>query len=144
MSARRFAAGLQVLIAACVALLAFAALAQDPGASVVQGAARLWLAKADALDGENTWKGAGAKFRQAITVDRWTEALKGVRTPLGAVEQRTAASTTFTKELPGVPNSEYAIVQFRTAFAKKPEAGETVTLEREADGDWRVVGYFIR
>lgn len=121
-----------------------AARAQDPGASVVQNAAREWLAGADALDGGATWRSAGAKFREAITVERWSEALDKVRRPLGALEQRTAAATQFSKSLPGVPDGEYATLQFHTAFAKKAESSETVRLEREHDGVWRVIGYFIR
>jgi Protein of unknown function (DUF4019) len=35
-------------------------------------------------------------------------------------------------------------VLFRTAFEKKTDAAETVTLEREPDGKWRVIGYTIR
>jgi hypothetical protein len=36
-----------------------------------------------------------------------------------------------------------ALAQFRTTFAKKTDTRETVTLEHEADGAWRVVGYVI-
>jgi hypothetical protein len=36
------------------------------------------------------------------------------------------------------------LLVFRSSFAKKIDSGETVTLEREADGAWRVIGYLIR
>jgi hypothetical protein len=32
---------------------------------------------------------------------------------------------------------------FRTSFAKHTEGQETLTLEREPDGVWRVIGYSI-
>ena len=36
------------------------------------------------------------------------------------------------------------MVVFRTEFGLRDMATETVTLEREADGNWRVVGYLMR
>ena len=51
-------------------------------------------------------------------------------------------ATQFRKSIPGAPDGEYAIVVFRTTFAKKLDARETLTLEHEPDGAWRVIGYF--
>ena len=36
------------------------------------------------------------------------------------------------------------IVVFRTEFAKRSTGIESLTMEREADGKWRVVGYLMR
>ena len=47
-------------------------------------------------------------------------------------------------ELPGVPDGEYVVFQFNTAFEHKRAAIETVTPMRDTDGQWRVSGYFIR
>jgi hypothetical protein len=47
-------------------------------------------------------------------------------------------------ELPGAPDGDYAVIQFSTEFAHKRTARETVTPMRDADGEWRVSGYFIR
>ncbi len=117
--------------------------AQDPRASLVQEAARTWLAAADRGDGAQSWKSAGKQFRNAITEERWAQSLKQVRPPLGAVSQRAVFATQFRKNFPGAPDGEYALVVFRSNFAKKSDARETVTLEREPDGVWRVIGYFI-
>jgi len=131
---------------AAVALLAGAGVlhAQDGRTSTVQAAARDWLAITDRGDGGATWDAAGKQFRNAITRERWTDALAGVRKPLGAVATRTLQSTTFRKSVPGAPKGEYVTVLFRTSFANKADAGETVTLEHEPDGQWRVVGYVIQ
>ena len=67
-----------------------------------------------------------------------------MRNPLGPVATRTVQSTTFRKSVPGAPKGEYVTVLFRTSFANKADGGETVTLEHEPDGQWRVVGYFIQ
>lgn len=134
------------VLCAGLALLAWLApaAAQDPRTTEVQGVARAWLRHADRLDGAATWAAAGAKFKAAITPARWTEALRAARSPWGAVEQRALTSTRFDTAFAGAPPGDYALVQFRTAYAKKSEGHETVTLEREPDGTWRVIGYFIR
>jgi hypothetical protein len=121
-----------------------AARAQDPRATVVLNAARDWLQMTDRSDAAASHAAAGAKFRQALAVAEWSTALKAERAPRGALVQRTAQSTTFDPKIPKAPPGDYAILQFRTAFAQQSVAQETLTLEREADGKWRVIGYFVR
>jgi hypothetical protein len=118
--------------------------AQDPRESAVSAASRDWLAIIDKGDYAASWKAAGTKFRSAITAEKWSESVTAVRGPLGKVVQRTGQRTTFTKEFPGVPQGDYALVNFLTAFEKRTDTEETLTLEREADGQWHVIGYFIR
>jgi hypothetical protein len=131
-------------LAMLVVVAAAPALAQDPQSVFVQKVARDWLALIDNQGDLASWSAAGSKFKEAITPDRWGESLQQARAPFGALDQRTMLATSFSKTLPGAPDGEYALVQFRTTFAKKTDARETVTLEREADGAWRVIGYFIR
>jgi hypothetical protein len=131
-------------LAMLVVVAAAPALAQDPQSVFVQKVARDWLALIDNQGDLASWSAAGSKFKEAITPDRWGESLQQARSPFGALDQRTMLATSFSKTLPGAPDGEYALVQFRTTFAKKTDARETVTLEREADGAWRVIGYFIR
>jgi hypothetical protein len=135
----------RIVLAALMMLAAAAsAHAQDVRTTTVQRVARDWLEGVDQGRYEESWKVAGAKFRSALTAQDWSAALKRLRDPLGAPAQRSAFRTDFTRSFPGAPDGDYAIVLFRTSFAKKSEAEETVTLEHEADGTWRVIGYFIR
>ena len=135
---------LGALLVAAVVLAAGPAAAQDARESTVQRAARDWLALIDKGDYAASWKQAGSKFRLAITPERWSESVTAVRGPLGPLVQRSMLSTTFTRTFPGVPDGDYALVVFRTALQKKTEGDETLTLEHEPDGAWRVIGYFIR
>lgn len=130
---------------AALAILAISprARAQDPRSSEAQAAARAWLAVADKLDAEASYEAAGAKFRQALTPNRWNDAVKLIRFPLGSVVQRTVNQTTFTRKLPGQPDSDYALIAFRTSWSNKAVGRELVTLER-ADGKWQVAGYVIQ
>jgi len=135
----------RALLALGVGLLCASPLAaQDPRASLVQETTRSWLADTDRGNAEQSWKKAGKQFRDAITVERWAESLKRVRTPLGALSQRAQLGTQFRKNIPGAPDGEYSIVLFLTTFAKKMDARETLTLEHEPDGAWRVIGYLIQ
>ncbi len=133
-----------VVLLTSVLLAPASALAQDPRAAMVQRAAREWLLLADNLDGAATWKAAGPRFQNAITVAAWSEGLKRQRGWRGAVVQRAVAATTFGSSFKGLPpGGDYAFVQFRTSFAQKVGGGEHVTLERGADSIWRVIGYVI-
>lgn len=129
-----------------LALLAVAAIAcaQDAATTTVQGVARDWLVLIDRGDAASAWDAAAKQFRTAIARERWVEALAQVRAPLGALEQRAVLSTRFDKTFPGAQEGEYAFVVYRSAFAKRADGQETVTLEREPDGVWRVLGYTIR
>lgn len=133
------------LVLLFVALLATGgAVAQDPRASAAQKAARDFLALTDRGDGAASWAAAGKHFQSAITVERWTDSLNAVRPPLGALVERTLFSTQLTRTFPGAPTEgDYALLVFRTSFAKRTEAQETLTLEREPDGVWRVIGYSL-
>lgn len=140
MSRRRVLAAL----AAGAAAFATRALAQDPRISAAVSAARDWLLMTDHGDAEESFKRAGARFRGAMNVAQWQAALARERTPRGAVVQRAVVQTAIQRSLQGLPEGDYALLQFRTSFAKQTDAGESVTLEREADGVWRVIGYFIK
>lgn len=145
MIARFPAFGRSLFALAClVALCAGSAQAQDPRATAAQAAARAWLALTDAGDVQGSLKAGGKKFRQALEPDAWEEALKKVRAPLGTVTSRSVVATRFQDTIPGGAEGEYALVLFETDFTEAGTGHETVTLERESDGVWRVIGYFIR
>jgi hypothetical protein len=118
--------------------------AQDARTTTVQAVARDWLALVDRGDYAASWNAAGAKFRLSITTERWSAAVKSVRTPIGPLTRRTMLTTSFADSFPGAPKGDYAIVVFRTSFEKKDQGQETVTLEHEGDGRWRVIGYTVR
>jgi hypothetical protein len=131
-------------VAALAVLAALPARGQNPRTSIVAATARDWLALVDRGDAGAARNAAAAKFRDAAPADRWAKALAAQRGHRGKVLQRTLASTRFEKSFPGAPEGEYAVLAFRTAFENSPGGTETVTLEREADGIWRVVGYVIQ
>lgn len=136
---------LLVVLAGCLSATGSgSALAQDPRATAAQKEARSWLALTDRGDALASWSATGKQFQNAISADKWADSLKQVRPPLGALVERTLLSTQFTTSFQGAPDGDYVLLVFRSSFAKKIDSRETVTLEHEADGAWRVIGYFIR
>ena len=129
-------------LAACPWLVQAATTA--PAAPDVKPAVMAWLKLLDTGDHSATWTTAAAPFKGAVTATQWQQAAQGVRSPLGAVRDRKDKATTFTRTLPGAPDAHYAVLQFETAFENKAQAVETLTAVLEADGVWRVTGYFIR
>ncbi|MDP3404474.1 MAG: DUF4019 domain-containing protein [Brevundimonas sp.] len=124
--------------------------AAPPRPSAVQAGAEeagadslAWLALLDRGDWGGSWGAAGALFRGQVSVEDWTTSVRAVRDPLGAVVSRTPQGGERTASLPGAPAGDYWILQYRTAFANRNGAAETVILVREGGG-WKVIGYFIR
>ncbi len=122
--------------------LAVPALAQDPRTSEAQRVAREWLALSDAGDAKATYASASAKFKSALTAEQWEQALARARAPYGAVKARTLASAQPVPQAANMPDGVYVMLHYRTNFAAR-DAAETVTMEREGDGVWRLVGYSI-
>lgn len=107
-------------------------------------AAEAWLKLVDSGAYDESWKQAAPLFKDKVQEDDWTNAAQAVREPLGPVEKRTVEATRYVTELPGVPDGNYVIIQFRTVFEYKKNSVETVTPMLTEDGTWRVSGYYIK
>ena len=126
-----------------LAALALATLSASAPVFPAAAAAGAWLETLDAQKWGQSWEGIGKLFRSNLTQAQWAKLAQSVREPLGAVQSRAVLGATKAQSLPGAPDGEYQIVQYRTVFANKASAVETVVLAREG-GHWKIVGYFIR
>jgi hypothetical protein len=108
-----------------------------------QAALGAWLALVDGGQYGASWDQAAANFRAALKRADWEKGVGSVRGPLGAVVSRTLRSATRKTSLPGAPDGDYVVIENETAFANGPTI-ETATMTKEADGQWRAVGYFVR
>jgi hypothetical protein len=118
--------------------------AQQKPEELAQKSAEAWLALTDSGKYAESWDEAAAAFKSALTKDQWVEALKKVRTPLGALQSRKLKSATYAKNPQGAPAGEYVIIQFDTSFENKTASVETITPMLDKDAKWRVSGYFIK
>jgi hypothetical protein len=107
-------------------------------------AAEQWLALVDAGDYAASWAEAAPFFKEQVAEDAWLTLVSAVRAPLGKAASRKLESSMFTTTLPGAPDGEYVVIQFKTDFANKPGSVETVTPMKDDKGVWRVSGYFVR
>jgi len=107
-------------------------------------ASAAWMKLMDAGQYAECWKTAAAAIQSAITEEKWTAAMKGVREPLGKVITRSVQSATHTATLPGVPDGDYVVIVYKTRFEHKQSAQETVAMSREPDKVWRGSGFFIK
>ena len=132
-----------IVIAVCQGVSIHAA-ADDKGAIDPEHAALTWLSLVDDGNYGESWETAAAYFKNAVEREKWKQMLNAVRKPLGSVISRELLSKTYTKSLPGAPDGEYTVIQFKTSFGNKASGIETVTPMRDPDGTWRVSGYFIK
>lgn len=107
-------------------------------ATAAASEARAWLALVDQARWHDSWKRSGLQFRRANTNAAWAAISKSVRPPLGAVASREV----YSREAVPAPPHGYVLIKFLTRFTNKPNAIETVSLEREGQA-WKVVGYWI-
>lgn len=131
------------VLGACALVAALPALAQDPRLTQAQAAGKAWLVLADADDASRTYKTAAARFRKTVPEDKWPEAFRVARGQFGKNLRRALVSTQPSNGTPTDPG-EFVVMIFRSSFEKRDDAVETLTIEREADGTWRVAGYLMR
>lgn len=106
-------------------------------------ATKAWLALVDAKEYKKSWQEAAPYFKANVKEEKWEEMIAGVRNPLGKAESRELLSATHKTALPGAPDGEYVVIQFKTKFTGKQDSVETIT-PMKTDGVWRVSGYFIK
>lgn len=120
------------------------AAAQDPQSSAAVAAARDWLVLLDAHDVKRMYDTSGNRFKDGISAEKWAEVAESGRQQFGAVKRRTLVGTQSPPETPNRPKGEFMTVVFRSDFEKRDVGQESLTVEREADGKWRVIGYLMR
>jgi hypothetical protein len=141
---KRRGARFSVLVAVASLVAVAFVHAQESDTKAAQISTEQWLSLIDSQNYSASWETAASGFRARITSEQWTTAAQGARAPLGAMKSRTLKGATSTTTLPGAPDGQYVVFQFNTTFEQKAAGVETVTAIREADGTWRVGGYFIK
>ena len=130
---------LPAILAGSIAL-AFADEQTDLGVA----AAKAWLGLVDAKQYKESWVEAAPFFKDRITEDDWVKMISLARGPFGDLMSRELKTAKYATSLPGAPDGEYVVIQFKTSFANKADALETITPMKDDKGAWRVSGYFIK
>ncbi len=131
-------------LAVCLAWAGAPAAADEASEAAAVAVSRSWLALIDGGGYGEGWDRAAALIKGAVSKAEFARALDGVRRPLGALISRRLLSKQAATSLPGAPDGTYVVIQYETVFENKRAAVEIITPMLEADGAWRVAGYFIR
>lgn len=107
-------------------------------------AANLWMSLVTEGKYGESWDQAATIFKKAVSKSDWEKLLNDILPAFGKLINRELLSATFKTSLPGAPDGEYVVIEYKTKFENKAEAIETVTPMKDTDGTWRVSGYFIR
>jgi hypothetical protein len=114
-----------------------------PGAGG-ERAANAWLKLVDDGKYVQSWQDASSYFRSQVTQADWVGTIASLRQALGGLAARELASTQTATSLPGAPDGNYVVIQYRSSFTNKRSATETVIMVLDKDGQYRLAGYFIR
>jgi len=107
-------------------------------------AADSWMSLVTEGNYGESWEQASNLFKNAVSKSDWEKSLNGILPAFGKMINRELLSATFKTSLPGAPDGEYVVIEYKTKFEKKAEAIETVTPMKDTDGEWRVSGYYIK
>lgn len=103
-----------------------------------------WLALVDKGQYEESWTEAGAYLKLMVKKDQWESQIAAVRSLVGELISRSLKDKRYLNTLSGAPDGEYCVLFFDTVFSNKAAAVETVTVAKDEEGRWRLVGYFIK
>ncbi len=123
---------------------AVAAEKHDEAEKQAVAATQAWLALVDQGKYEQAWSTAAEYLKNAVDQQDFAKSVKAARKPLGNVKSREVKSKEYRTSLPGAPDGQYVVIQFKTSYENKKSAVETVTPMLDKDQKWRVSGYYIR
>jgi hypothetical protein len=107
-------------------------------------AAEPWIALADKGEYSRCWETAAEFLKDNVDRKDFVKALNASRKSLGDVKSRKLESKQYVTTLPGGPDGKYVILQYKTVFANKKSAVETITPMLDKDKKWRVSGYYVK
>ncbi|HSY42901.1 MAG TPA: protein kinase [Candidatus Acidoferrum sp.] len=106
--------------------------------------AEAWLTVVDNGNYDESWKESAPAFQNAVSEAKWEDSMNTFRKPLGNLLSRGLISAQPATQLPGAPEGEYVVIQFKTSFENNTSAVETVTVGPKLGDDWKVSGYYIK
>ena len=128
----------------CLPVLGSAAEKHDDAEKKAVESAEAWLALVDQGKYGDAWDSAAEYLKDAVSKEDFAKSSGPARKPLGNVTLRELKSKQYATSLPGAPDGEYVVLQYKTAFENKKAAVETITPMLDKDKKWRVSGYFIK
>ena len=107
-------------------------------------AAAEFLLLVDTEEYAKSWEVTSGTLKKMLTQEAWNERITKIRTFLGPVIERTRYDVSYTDSASDVPAGEYVIMTFISRFELRERVTETITLLLADNGQWQVVGYFLK
>jgi hypothetical protein len=103
-------------------------------------AAERWLSLVDEERYPESWETLAGLFKKDMNKEAWINDLNRFRKPLGKLVKRTLQ---YESKSSGASIGEYHIFQYETSFENKKPVLEAVSVIKDTDGNWRILGYSI-
>ena len=103
-------------------------------------AAESWLSLVDEEKYLVSWEGLAGLLKKNVKKEEWINDLNRSRKPLGKLVERKLQHKTKSSE---ASLGEYLIFQYETSFENKKSVVEAVSVIKDNDGNWRILGYSI-
>ena len=97
-----------------------------------------WLSLVDSGNYAQTWDDLSDILKTSFTKDEWINDLKSYHEALGKLIKRTRKYITESSE-PSVGN--YLIFQYQSSYEKRKRVGEAVSVIKDKEKNWKVLGY---
>ena len=104
--------------------------------------AEQWLAKADAGDHAGNWAMTTPEFQVQIRKEDWVARQETFYQQLGRPTRRELLAAKYTASVPGTPEGEYVLIQYRRDARAGGPVLETLTMKRSGE-KWQTAGYWV-
>jgi hypothetical protein len=102
-----------------------------------------WVKLIDQGDYGKAYDETGAQFKKMTGKDAWVKQITPYRGALGQVASRTVESAEYSESIPDLQPGQYVLLKYKTAFKSMPNSHEEITAQKETDGVWRSLGYYV-
>ena len=103
-----------------------------------------WLKFIDQGNYDQAYAQTGAQFKKTIDKEAWVKQITPYRGALGSVGSRKVDSAEYSDSIPELESGQYVRLKYTTSFQHGPNSYEEVTVQKENDGVWRIMGYYVR
>ena len=99
-----------------------------------------WLSLIDKNRYPETWESMSDIFKKTSTKKQWLDDLNGFRKPLGKPLERKLLDVTESSE---EDLGKYLILQYQSLFKNNVSKGEAVSVMRDSEDGWKILGYSL-
>ena len=99
-----------------------------------------WLSLIDENKYLETWGSLSGIFKKTTTKEQWLDDLDGFRKPLGKLLERKLLYVT---ESSDERLGKYLIVQYQSLFENNKSKGEAISVIKDSENGWKILGYTI-